>query len=125
MEQHYNGDPQRVFVTGSSQPSWARQRFAGTDGAVRLEVISVSGTPFRCRRAGAGGPAIEAGVQQHGHPALVGNPVETATVVATLILGGVKEQLPRLRIWTPPPPGVHQVLPLQAAHRRSRTPPAM
>ncbi|GLY87036.1 amidohydrolase family protein [Actinoallomurus iriomotensis] len=29
---------------------------------------------------------------------LVGNPVETATAVAALLLGGVKEQLPRLRI---------------------------
>ncbi|MFF0223479.1 amidohydrolase family protein [Streptomyces sp. NPDC004629] len=29
---------------------------------------------------------------------LIGNPVETATAVAALLLGGVKEQLPRLRI---------------------------
>ncbi|MFG3020721.1 amidohydrolase family protein [Streptomyces sp. NPDC048254] len=29
---------------------------------------------------------------------LIGNPVESATAVAALILGGVKEQLPRLRI---------------------------
>ncbi|KUL44916.1 2-hydroxy-3-carboxy-6-oxo-7-methylocta-2,4-dienoate decarboxylase [Streptomyces violaceusniger] len=35
---------------------------------------------------------------QHYLSNLVGNPVESATAVAALILGGVKEQLPRLRI---------------------------
>ncbi|WP_055556735.1 PHB depolymerase family esterase [Streptomyces sp. NBRC 110028] len=53
------GLSQTPTSTDQPQPNWTRQRFAGTDGAVRLEAISVSGAGHQLPMGGMAAAAVQ------------------------------------------------------------------